>query len=156
MSENSEPVEISTRMRVGEWTQQSLAEIVASYQQKLREMGAPEGQIKTAVTTPEDGSASVHVSWKHEGEHTFSEMGHSTVQEASNSRGHGEQIPQGEPTKDSQGLGAILGDAERSAIDEPASARSQQDQEGESGQDYVVRTGRDGKTYVEDAGHAQE
>lgn len=156
MSENSEPVEISTRMREGEWTQQSLAEIVASYQQKLQEMGAPEGQIQTRVTTPEDGSASVHVSWQHQGEQTFSEMGHSTVQEAANSRGHGEKMQPGEPTRDSQGLGAILGDAERSAIDEPASTRSQAVRAGEPGQDYVVRTGEDGKTYVEDAGDAQE
>lgn len=152
MSGTAEPVEISIRMRAGEWTQQSLEELVRSYQLKLAEMGAPEGEIQTVVDTPDDGSASVHVSWQHSGVRTFSEMGHSTVEESSASRGDGEAIAAGEPTKDSQGLGAVLGDAERSAIDEPATERSIAARENQSTSDYSVHTDSDGKTYVEDIG----
>ncbi|MCU1520851.1 MAG: hypothetical protein JWN19_1236, partial [Arthrobacter sp.] len=35
-----EPVEISTRMRPGEWTEDSLSELVANYRQELLGMGA--------------------------------------------------------------------------------------------------------------------
>lgn len=117
---SNEPVEISTRMRQGEWTPESLEQLVASYQQKLVSMGAPAEEILTDVETLEDGSTKVHVSWPREGTQTFGDDGHGDVPEAANSRGQGEQIAQGETTKDSQGLGAILGDADRSAIDEPS------------------------------------
>lgn len=75
MSENrGDPVEISTRMRPGEWTTESIAEIVTSYLQKLLEMGAPENEIVTDIQQPDNGSASVPVSWKHEGIRTFTEL----------------------------------------------------------------------------------
>lgn len=58
MNDSTEvPVEISTHMRPGEWTQDSLAQLLAFYQQKLREMGAPAHEIETSVETPEDGGA---------------------------------------------------------------------------------------------------
>ena len=158
MNNNAEPVEISTRMRPGEWTDESLQELVGSYQQKLREMGAPEQQIVTAVQTPDDGSAEVHVSWARAGVTTFSdlEQGRSAVAEAENARGDGESIPQGEATRDSKGLGAVLGDAERSAIDEPASSRSVEAGTGGPVPDLLVRTDKHGNTYVEDAGTSTE
>jgi hypothetical protein len=152
----NEPVEISTRMAGGEWTPESLAEQLGSYQDKLREMGAPESEIETAVETPEDGSATVKVSWHRAGLHTFAEMGQSTLREAENSRGHGEIIPQGEATEDSKGLGAVYGDAERSAIDEPPTRRAMDALKKQTDPDLLVFTTEEGKTYVEDAGRARE
>ncbi|WP_181419752.1 hypothetical protein [Arthrobacter psychrolactophilus] len=157
MIENtSEPVEISTRMAEGEWTPESLAEQLGSYQDKLREMGAPDSEIETSVETPPDGSATVKVSWQRTGSHTFAEMGQSTLREAENSRGHGEVIPPGEATEDSKGLGAVYGDAERSAIDEPPTRRAMDALEDQTDPDLLVYTTKEGKTYVEDAGLAKE
>lgn len=150
-----EPVEISTRMRSGEWTQESLTQLLASYQQKLREMGAPADEIETSVETPEDGGAKIKVSWRHAGVRTFADMGQSAAAEAENSRGHGETIPTGEATEDSKGLGAVLGDAERSAIDEPPIRRAREAKHQQIDPDLVVMTSEDGKTYVEDMGPAK-
>lgn len=152
MNDSSEPVEISIRLQAGDWTPESLQNLVASYQEKLQVMGAPPEAIETVVKTPEDGSASVNVSWLHEGVQTFADMGQSTVTESVQARGQGEIIPPGETTSDSQGLGAILGDAERSAIDEPATSTASQNVGENVANDYIIRTGTDGKTYVEDDG----
>ncbi len=157
MNDNTnEPVEISTRMAEGEWTPESLAELLSSYQDKLREMGAPESEIETAVETPADGSATVKVSWRRTGLRTFAEMGQSTLREAENSRGHGEVIPPGEATEDSKGLGAVYGDAERSAIDDPPTRRAMEALENQADPDLVVFTTEEGETYVEDAGRGKE
>jgi hypothetical protein len=153
---NNEPVEISTRMRPGEWTPESLTELVASYQDKLREMGAPDGEIETSVETPDDGSAHVNVSWQHTGAHTFAQMGQGTTPEAENSRGHGEDIPAGATTDDAKGLGAVLGDAERSTIDAPPTRRATAAAANQPSPDLLVYTDDEGKTYVEDAGPAKE
>lgn len=153
---NKEPVEISTRMRPGEWTAESLDALTLSYQQKLRDMGAAVDDIETAVQTPDDGSAHVHVSWLREGVHTFQATGPSTgqdtISEAEVSRGQGERIPAGETTEDAKGLGAVLGDAERSAIDEPPSARGSNAAPAMGTDGYVVRTDAQGETIVEDLG----
>lgn len=159
MVENAkEPVEISTRMRPGEWTPESLKLLVGSHQQKLHAMGAPEQEVVTSVETPEDGSALVHVSWPHFGVHNFADMGEKTVNEhvgeAENSRGHGEFIARGEPTDDSKGLGAVFGDAERSAIDEPAPVYAAEAGGSDDDGDYRIYTDKSGKTFVEDAGTA--
>jgi hypothetical protein len=58
-----EPVEISTRMRPGEWNEASLSELVTSYQDRIRDMGAPESEIVTEVERSDDGGVSVTVSW---------------------------------------------------------------------------------------------
>lgn len=152
----NEPVEISTRMRPGEWTPESLEQLVGSYQQKLYDMGAPMEEVETSVKTPEDGSAHVHVSWKHLGVHTFADLGQTPMEESNNSRGQGEFIPQGETTQDAKGLGAVFGDAERSAIDEPVSDRSMEAQQNEPENEYRVYTNNEGRTFVEDAGPAKE
>lgn len=146
----NEPVEISTRMPEGEWSPAILTELIGSYETKLREMGAPEAEIETNVETPDDGSALVKVSWRRSGIHTFAEMGRTTVAEAENSRGQGEAIPRGEATQDSKGLGALYGDAERSAIDEPPTQRAMEAQENLSDPGLVIFTDEDGKSYVED------
>lgn len=147
---HGEPVEISTRMRPGEWTPASLAELTASYQQKLREMGAPEAEIDTDVKTPDDGSAVVRVSWLHQGVQTYAEFGQSTVPEDPNARGDGERIPVGEATKDSKGLGAVLGDAERSAIDEPPTARAVAAEGTQEMPKAIIYTSPEGETYMEE------
>ncbi|MEV7135126.1 hypothetical protein AB0N24_19840 [Arthrobacter sp. NPDC093128] len=58
-----EPVEISTRMRPGEWTESSLEELVTSYRAKLMKMGAGPTDVITEVERDDDGSVSVAVSW---------------------------------------------------------------------------------------------
>ncbi|MBT2535517.1 hypothetical protein [Arthrobacter sp. ISL-69] len=58
-----EPVEISTRMRPGEWTESSLEELVTSYRAKLMGMGAGPADVITEVERDDDGSVSVAVSW---------------------------------------------------------------------------------------------
>lgn len=58
-----EPVEISTRMRPGEWTEASLEELVNSYRTRILEMGASASDIVTDVERNDDGSVKVAVSW---------------------------------------------------------------------------------------------
>lgn len=58
-----EPVEISTRMRPGEWTEASLQEHLEDYRRQIRAMGAKESQIVTNVERTEEGAAQVVVSW---------------------------------------------------------------------------------------------
>lgn len=160
MTENhNEPVEISTRMRPGEWTPESLDLLVGSYQEKIHGMGAPRGEIETSVQTPDDGSAHVHVSWQRAGTHTFADFGRNNGEELDESdvaRGHGESIPRGEATQDAQGLGAVFGDAERSAIDEPPSDVVPGNGENQPANEYLVHTDANGRTTVEDVGPAKE
>jgi hypothetical protein len=58
-----EPVEISTRMRPGEWTEASLEELVATYRAKILAMGAAVSDVVTEVVRNDDGSVAVAVSW---------------------------------------------------------------------------------------------
>jgi len=58
-----EPVEISTRMRPGEWTEASLEELVASYRTRIMDMGANLADVVTDVERNNDGSVKVAVSW---------------------------------------------------------------------------------------------
>ncbi|MFD5276204.1 hypothetical protein ACFWIX_01450 [Pseudarthrobacter sp. NPDC058362] len=58
-----EPVEISTRMRPGEWTETSLEQLVDTYRARIMEMGASLTEIYTDVDRNDDGSVKVVVSW---------------------------------------------------------------------------------------------
>jgi hypothetical protein len=58
-----EPVEISTRMRPGEWTEASLEELVNTYRQRIVEMGASVTDVLTDIERGDDGSVRVAVSW---------------------------------------------------------------------------------------------
>lgn len=58
-----EPVEISTRMRPGEWTEESLEHLVGTYHQRIMEMGASAADIVTEIDRNDDGSVRVAVSW---------------------------------------------------------------------------------------------
>ncbi|HEX7202577.1 MAG TPA: hypothetical protein VF249_07395 [Arthrobacter sp.] len=58
-----EPVEISTRMRPGEWTEASLEELVNSYRTRIVEMGASASDVVTDIERNDDGSVRVAVSW---------------------------------------------------------------------------------------------
>ncbi|BCW20450.1 hypothetical protein AB0N71_12965 [Pseudarthrobacter enclensis] len=58
-----EPVEISTRMRPGEWTEESLEELVASYRTRIADMGARPADVVTDIERNDDGSVKVAVSW---------------------------------------------------------------------------------------------
>lgn len=58
-----EPVEISTRMRPGEWTESSLEELVTTYRAKILAMGASASEVVTDVERNDDGSVEVAVSW---------------------------------------------------------------------------------------------
>ncbi|MDF2050619.1 hypothetical protein [Arthrobacter sp. Cr_A7] len=58
-----EPVEISTRMRPGEWTEASLEELVNTYRTRIVEMGASASEVVTDIERNDDGSVRVAVSW---------------------------------------------------------------------------------------------
>lgn len=58
-----EPVEISTRIRPGEWTEASLEELVTTYRAKILAMGAAVPEVVTEVVRNDDGSVAVSVSW---------------------------------------------------------------------------------------------
>ena len=58
-----EPVEISTRMRPGEWTEASLEQLVNTYRTRIAGMGAPAADIVTDIERNDDGSVKVAVSW---------------------------------------------------------------------------------------------
>lgn len=58
-----EPVEISTRMRPGEWTEESLEALVASYRDRILAMGAAASEIVAEVERNDDGSVRVSVAW---------------------------------------------------------------------------------------------
>ncbi|WP_104045835.1 hypothetical protein [Arthrobacter sp. ZGTC412] len=58
-----EPVEISTRMRPGEWTEESLELLVESYRERIVEMGASPTDVVTDIDRSDDGSVRVAVSW---------------------------------------------------------------------------------------------
>lgn len=58
-----EPVEISTRMRPGEWTEESLEQLVDTYRERITEMGASASDVVTDIERGDDGSVRVAVSW---------------------------------------------------------------------------------------------
>ncbi len=58
-----EPVEISTRMRPGEWSEETLAALVSGYQEKIMAMGALAEDIITTINRDHDGGVSVKVAW---------------------------------------------------------------------------------------------
>jgi hypothetical protein len=58
-----EPVEISTRMRPGEWTESSLEELATTYRAKILAMGASVSEVVTDIERNDDGSVKVAVSW---------------------------------------------------------------------------------------------
>lgn len=58
-----EPVEISTRMRPGEWTESSLEELVTTYRARILAMGAAVPEVVTEVVRNDDGSVAVSVAW---------------------------------------------------------------------------------------------
>lgn len=150
LEQHGKPVEISTRMRPGEWTPESLEKLVASYQLKVREMGADDSEIRTQIETPDDGSASVRVEWLHQGSESYAAMNQHEVAQATNSRGDGETLPVGEVTPDSKGLGAVFGDAERSAIDGPPTQRAREAMAEDQVPDLIITTDEDGNTLVQD------
>ncbi|WP_104086229.1 hypothetical protein [Arthrobacter sp. GMC3] len=61
---SSDDVEISTRLRPGEWTEESLATLVQEYQHKIAEMGATPAEIKTHIEHTEAGGVKVRVEWE--------------------------------------------------------------------------------------------
>jgi hypothetical protein len=58
-----EPVEISTRIRPGEWTEASLEELVSTYRTRIMEMGANMAEVTTDIERNDDGSVRVAVVW---------------------------------------------------------------------------------------------
>lgn len=58
-----EPVEISTRIRPGEWTEESLVALEASYREQLLRMGAAPSEIDVVIDRDDGGGVSVVASW---------------------------------------------------------------------------------------------
>jgi hypothetical protein len=57
-------VEISTLVPEGEWTQESLADLVRGYERKIAEMGARPGEIKSHVDHTARGGVKIRVVWE--------------------------------------------------------------------------------------------
>jgi hypothetical protein len=85
-----EPVEISTRMRPGEWTESSLEELVTTYRAKILGMGAAASEVATEVLRNDDGSVAVTVSWN-KGDYADEPEGGRFTGEASGERLAGKQ-----------------------------------------------------------------
>ncbi len=66
MSTEPEPVEISTRMRPGEWSEETLESLAADYQEKMMEMGASRESVVTHIDRDDDGGVSLKVIWDKE------------------------------------------------------------------------------------------
>ena len=159
-AENAEPVEISTRFRPGEWTEASLTALTASYQEKIVAMGAASEDIATSIVRGMDGSVAVSVSWDPgaqdsvpAGDAAGSPAGRDAVEgNPEIARGFGEDIPPGDITEDAKGLGAVLGDADRSALDDPpvkAGTPGQADTD-EAPTTFTRHTDEEGEPYLED------
>jgi hypothetical protein len=58
-----EPVEISARIRPGEWTEDSLEGLVASYREELLRLGAPISAISVTTERDDRGGVSVVATW---------------------------------------------------------------------------------------------
>ncbi len=59
-------VEISTKLRPGEWTEETLAVLIQGYRQKIADMGAKPGDIKTHIEHTSVGGVNVRVEWERE------------------------------------------------------------------------------------------
>lgn len=161
--DNMEPVEISTRFRPGEWTEASLAALTASYREKIMAMGAAPEELVTRIDRGTNGSLAVSVSWDPGAGHAaapgrMSEpptVGAIVPESPEVARGFGEGIPPGEITEDAKGLGAVLGDADRSAIDEPPRNPRTRAGLAEDVAPLTRRTDEEGKPYLEDTGDTE-
>ena len=58
-----EPVEISTRMRPGEWSEESLSALVAKYREDLLGMGATASEIEIETERDTHGGVRVVATW---------------------------------------------------------------------------------------------
>lgn len=58
-----EPVEMSTRIRPGEWSDDTLAEVVANFREELLQMGARSEAITVAIERDDHGGVSVVATW---------------------------------------------------------------------------------------------
>lgn len=157
-AENMEPVEISTKFRAGEWNEASLAALTASYREQITAMGAASEEIATRIEHGTDGSVAVFVGWDPvAGQAGAGEVPDLPTARASGSesslevaRGFGEVIPPGEITEDAKGLGAVLGDADRSAVDEPPQKSGHSPGIRDALSNFTRRTDEEGKPYLED------
>ncbi|WP_181034305.1 hypothetical protein [Arthrobacter sp. GMC3] len=59
----SEPVEISTLLGPGEWTEETLPLLAQSYRDRLIDMGAEPESLLTSIDRGNNGSVKVCVSW---------------------------------------------------------------------------------------------
>jgi hypothetical protein len=161
--DNVEPVEISTRFRPGEWTEASLADLTAFYREKIMAMGAAPEEVVTHIDRGTNGSVAVSISWDPGAGHAVAPgqttesptIGAPLPESPEVARGFGEGIPPGEITEDAKGLGAILGDADRSAIDEPPRNPSTPRGVAEDVEPLTRRTDEEGKPYLEDTGDTE-
>lgn len=58
-----EPVEISTRIRPGEWTEESLTALTSAYREELMAMGASASEIEIVTDRDQNGGVSVVATW---------------------------------------------------------------------------------------------
>lgn len=111
----NQPVEISNRLNPGEWTPQSLDELLDKYRRDFADMGAQPHEVTTEAVPTEGGGMDVKAVWNRTGEHRFEDFG---APQSSNhvSEGElGEAEPDGLTTEGSKGIGALYGEADRSS-----------------------------------------
>lgn len=144
-----DPVEISTRMHSGEWSEETLADVVGAYRRKLQDMGAPESEIETEVDRAADGSVRMRVSWAHRGVHTFGEMTQAARARSGTDAYAGAAVPpaEGETSRPPEGES---GDPEVPTINGPPTARAKEAAKHQRVPDAIIYTSGDGETYVED------
>ncbi|WP_211320917.1 hypothetical protein [Arthrobacter livingstonensis] len=130
----SEPVEISTVIGPGDWTEETLPQIVQSYRDRLIEMGAGQDSIITSIDRADNGSIKVSVNWDRR------RIVPEVVEDA------GRVGPE-----DSQRLrGVPLGRVGSPLVNEPSGSGSTQlSVPGPAGEKVIMYTDDDGTTWLE-------
>lgn len=136
----SEPVEISTVLSPGDWTEETLPQMVQSYRDRLIEMGAGADNLATSIDRGDNGSIKVSVSWDRR----------SIVPEAIENAG----LPGPEG---SHGLDRIpLGHVGTPLVNEPSGHGStHQPTRGLADEEVIMYTDEDGTTWVEGPGDSE-
>lgn len=130
----SEPVEISTVLSPGDWTEETLPQVVQSYRDRLIEMGAAQDRLLTSIDRADNGSIKVSVNWDRR----------SIVPEIIEDAGRPGRAG-------SQGLDAIpLGHGGNALVNEPASpGATQVSNTGLDDEKVIMYTDDEGTTWLE-------
>ncbi len=110
----NQPVEISNRLNEGEWTQESVDQLLEKYRRDFADMGAQPEEVTAEAVPTADGGVDVKAVWNRQGARSFEDFGSPASSNHANAGALGEAIPEGATTEGSRGLGAVYGEADRS------------------------------------------